>query len=95
MKRFTLMLAGVLCASASFATDYYVSVEGSGEKMALLGKMPLPLPICVVKSMSIKMEMFFIFREERIMFQLKCLLFLMGILLLELLLGHLQFSQEM
>lgn len=32
MKRFTLMLAGVLCASASFATDYYVSVEGSGEK---------------------------------------------------------------
>lgn len=29
MKRFTLMLAGVLCASASFATDYYVSVEGS------------------------------------------------------------------
>ena len=26
------MLAGVLCASASFATDYYVSVEGSGEK---------------------------------------------------------------
>ena len=65
------------------------------KKMALLGKMPLPLLICVVKSMSIKMEMFFIFREERIMFQLKCLLFLMGILLLELLLGHLQFSQEM
>lgn len=32
MKRFTLMLAGVLCASASFATDYYVSVEGSGDK---------------------------------------------------------------
>ena len=32
MKRFTLMLAVVLCASASFATDYYVSVEGSGEK---------------------------------------------------------------
>lgn len=32
MKRFTLMLAGVLCASASFATDYYVSVEGSGVK---------------------------------------------------------------
>lgn len=32
MKRFTLMLAGVLCVSASFATDYYVSVEGSGEK---------------------------------------------------------------
>lgn len=32
MKRFTLMLAGVLCASASFATDYYVSVEGAGEK---------------------------------------------------------------
>lgn len=32
MKRFTLMLAGVLCASASFATDYYVSVDGSGEK---------------------------------------------------------------
>lgn len=32
MKRFTLMLAGVLCASASFATDYYVSVNGSGEK---------------------------------------------------------------
>lgn len=32
MKRFTLMLAGVLCASASFATDYYVSVEGSGKK---------------------------------------------------------------
>ena len=32
MKRFTLMLAGVLCASASFATDYYVSIEGSGEK---------------------------------------------------------------
>lgn len=32
MKRFTFMLAGVLCASASFATDYYVSVEGSGEK---------------------------------------------------------------
>lgn len=26
------MLAGVLCASASFATDYYVSVEGTGEK---------------------------------------------------------------
>lgn len=26
------MLAGVLCASASFATDHYVSVEGSGEK---------------------------------------------------------------
>ena len=25
------MLAGVLCASASFATDYYVSVDGSGE----------------------------------------------------------------
>ena len=25
MKRFTLMLAGVLCASASFATDYYVT----------------------------------------------------------------------
>ena len=65
------------------------------KKMALLGKIPLPLPICVVKSMSIKMEMFFIFREERIMFQLKCLLFLMGILLLELLLGHLQFSLEM
>lgn len=32
MKRFTLMLAGVLCASASFAKDYYVSVDGSGEK---------------------------------------------------------------
>lgn len=32
MKRFTFMLAGVLCASASFATDHYVSVEGSGEK---------------------------------------------------------------
>lgn len=32
MKRFTLMLAGVLCASASFAKDYYVSVEGSGVK---------------------------------------------------------------
>ena len=32
MKRFTFMLAGVLCASASFATDYYVSVEGSGDK---------------------------------------------------------------
>lgn len=32
MKRFTFMLAGVLCASASFATDYYVSVDGSGEK---------------------------------------------------------------
>ena len=32
MKRFTLMLTGVLCASASFATDYYVSVDGSGEK---------------------------------------------------------------
>ena len=32
MKRFTFMLAGVLCASASFATDYYVSVEGSGVK---------------------------------------------------------------
>lgn len=32
MKRFTLMLAGVLCASASFATDYYVSVDGFGEK---------------------------------------------------------------
>ena len=30
--RSTLMLAGVLCASASFATDYYVSVDGSGEK---------------------------------------------------------------
>lgn len=32
MKRFTFMLAGVLCASASFATDHYVSVDGSGEK---------------------------------------------------------------
>lgn len=32
MKRFTLMLAGVLCASASFAADHYVSVDGSGEK---------------------------------------------------------------
>lgn len=32
MKRFTLMLAGVLCASASFATDHYVSVDGSGVK---------------------------------------------------------------
>lgn len=32
MKRFTFMLAGVLCASASFANDYYVSVDGSGEK---------------------------------------------------------------
>lgn len=32
MKRFTFMLAGVLCASASLATDYYVSVDGSGEK---------------------------------------------------------------
>lgn len=32
MKRFTFMLAGVLCASASFATDYYVSVDGFGEK---------------------------------------------------------------
>lgn len=32
MKRFTFMLAGVLCASASFATDYYVSVDGSGVK---------------------------------------------------------------
>ena len=32
MKRFTFMLAGVLCASASFATDYYVSVEGTGKK---------------------------------------------------------------
>lgn len=32
MKRFTFMLAGVLCASASFAADYYVSVDGSGEK---------------------------------------------------------------
>lgn len=32
MKRFTLMLAGVLCASASFAKDYYVSVDGFGEK---------------------------------------------------------------
>lgn len=32
MKRFTFMLAGVLCASASFAKDYYVSVDGSGEK---------------------------------------------------------------
>lgn len=32
MKRFTLMLAGVLCASASFATERYVSVDGSGEK---------------------------------------------------------------
>ena len=26
------MLAGVLCASASFANDYYVSVDGSGDK---------------------------------------------------------------
>lgn len=32
MKRFTFMLAGVLCASASFANDYYVSVDGFGEK---------------------------------------------------------------
>lgn len=32
MKRFTLMLAGVLCASASFAADHYVSVDGSGVK---------------------------------------------------------------
>lgn len=32
MKRFTFMLAGVLCASASFATEHYVSVDGSGEK---------------------------------------------------------------
>lgn len=32
MKRFTFMLAGVLCASASFAADHYVSVDGSGEK---------------------------------------------------------------
>ncbi|MBD9073675.1 MAG: hypothetical protein EGR43_06775 [Prevotella sp.] len=66
------------------------------KKVALLGKMPLPLPRCIVTStLSIRMEMFFIFKEERIMFQLKCLLFLMGILLLELLLGHLQFSLEM
>lgn len=72
MKRFTLMLAGVLCASASFATDYYVSVEGSGEKMALLGKMPLPLPRCIVTStLSIRMEMFFIFKEERMFLQMQ------------------------
>lgn len=32
MKRFTLLMAGMLCASASFATDYYVSVGGAGEK---------------------------------------------------------------
>lgn len=32
MKRFTFMLAGVLCASASFAADHYVSVDGSGVK---------------------------------------------------------------
>lgn len=32
MKRFTLLMAGMLCASASFATDYYVSVDGAGEK---------------------------------------------------------------
>lgn len=32
MKRFTFMLAGVFCASASFAADYYVSVDGSGVK---------------------------------------------------------------
>ena len=32
MKRFTFMLAGVLCASASFAADLYVSVDGSGVK---------------------------------------------------------------
>ena len=32
MKRFTFMLAGVLCASASFATDYYVSVDDSSKK---------------------------------------------------------------
>ena len=31
-KRFTLLLAGMLCASASFATDYYVSVDGAGNK---------------------------------------------------------------
>lgn len=32
MKRFTFMLAGVLCASVSFAADHYVSVDGSGVK---------------------------------------------------------------
>lgn len=32
MKRFTFMLAGVLCASASFAADHYVCVDGSGVK---------------------------------------------------------------
>lgn len=32
MKRFTLLMAGMLCASASFATDYYVSVDGAGKK---------------------------------------------------------------
>ncbi len=31
-KRFTLLMAGMLCASASFATDYFVSVEGAGLK---------------------------------------------------------------
>lgn len=31
-KRFTLLLAGMLCASVSFATDYFVSVEGAGSK---------------------------------------------------------------
>lgn len=32
MKKITLLLAGMLCASASFATDYYVSVQGAGSK---------------------------------------------------------------
>ena len=32
MKKFTLLLAGMLCASASFATNYYVSVQGAGSK---------------------------------------------------------------
>lgn len=31
-KRFTLLLAGMLSVSASFATDYYVSVDGAGTK---------------------------------------------------------------
>lgn len=35
------------------------------KKVALLGKMPLPLPRCIVTStLSIRMEMFFILRRN-------------------------------
>lgn len=71
MKRFTLMLAGVLCASASFATDYYVSVEGSGVKNGSSWENAIAFTDMCGKSMSIKMEMFFIFREERMFLQMQ------------------------